>query len=205
MDSNDPKSQSDAQREREKQIQLDNTRAKFAAFSHGHAPSKANVVSVSATKTGLIPMVVFWCVLMAGLYWAMAHYLEPKQLQIQANGDLVITRARDGHFYAPGTINGQAATFLVDTGASLVSVSDAFAATAGLQGGTAATFQTANGPRPGRIVEGNTITIGPLQVRNMRVGVGLSAGANNEVLLGQSFLSRFNITMGQKEMVLRLR
>ncbi len=148
-------------------------------------------------------MLVFWCVVMAGMYFAMAHYLKPKQAQVLANGDLRITRAQDGHFYTTGTINGMPAVFLVDTGASLVSVSEQFAANAGLKGGVPTTFKTANGDRRGRVVGGNTVTIGPVVVTNIRVGVGLSAGADNEVLLGQSFLSRFNITIGQREMVLR--
>lgn len=187
------------------QRQLDTTRARFSAFSRQHLSVKPALKTVSATKTGLIPMLVFWCVVMAGTYFAMAHYLKPKQAQVLANGDLVITRARDGHFYTTGTINGQAAVFLVDTGASLVSVSDQFAATAGLEGGIPTTFKTANGDRRGRVVGGNTVAIGPIIVTNMRVGVGLSAGADNEVLLGQSFLSKFNITIGLREMVLRPR
>ena len=191
--------------EQDKQRQLDATRERFSSFSKQHLAPAPRLSTLSATKTGLIPMLVVWGIVMAGLYFAMAHYLKPQAAQVLANGDLVITRAQDGHFYTTGTINGHAAVFLVDTGASLVSVSEPFAATAGLRGGTPTTFKTANGDRPGRIVGGNTVAIGPVRVTNMRVGVGLSAGADNAVLLGQSFLSRFNITMGERELVLRPR
>ncbi len=191
----------DAQREREKQRQLDDTRARFSAFSRQHLEEKA----ISPTRTGLIPMMIFWCVVMGLLYLLMTHYLQPKQAQVRANGELVIKRAHDGHFYVLGTVNGQPARFMVDTGASLVSVSEALAQKARIQGGVPTTFNTANGKRSGRIVEGVDIAIGPVSVSNVRVGVGLHMGDDSEALLGQSFLSKFDITMGKNQMVLRAR
>lgn len=160
---------------------------------------------MSPTKTGLIPMMVFWCVVMGLLYLAMTHYLKPKQVQVLANGDLVIKRSYDGHFYTLGTVNGRDAKFLVDTGASLVSVSEAFAQQALIRGGVPTTFKTANGDRLGRVVEGVGVAIGPVRMSNVKVGVGISAGEENEVLLGQSFLSKFDITINKNQMVLRAR
>lgn len=191
----------DAQREREKQRQLDETRTRFSLFSRKHLGEK----TMSPTKTGLIPMLIFWCVVMALLYLLMTQYLKPRQAQVQANGDLVIQRSQDGHFYTLGTVNGQEAKFMVDTGASLVSVSEAFAQKARIGGGMPTTFGTANGNRPGRIVEGVDIAIGPVRVSNVTVGVGLHMGEDNEALLGQSFLSKFDITMSKNQMVLRAR
>jgi aspartyl protease family protein len=192
---------SNAQREREKQRQLDETHAKFSTFSRENLGNK----SVSAAQTGLIPMMIFWCAVMGLLYLLMTHYLKPKQAQVLANGDLVIQRSTDGHFYTLGTINGQEAKFMVDTGASLVGVSEAFAQRAFLPGGRPATFNTANGSQAGRIVDGVGIAIGPVSVSNVRVGVGLRMGDDNEALLGQSFLSKFDITMTKNQMVLRAR
>ncbi|MDO8448868.1 MAG: retropepsin-like aspartic protease, partial [Rhodoferax sp.] len=130
---------------------------------------------------------------------------KPKQARVLANGDLVINRSQDGHFYTTGTINGREARFMVDTGASLVSVSEKFAQKAFIRGGVPAMFHTANGDRPGRIVEGLGVSIGPVSVTNVKVGVGLNLGDENEALLGQSFLSKFDITMGKNQMVLRSR
>jgi aspartyl protease family protein len=192
----------DRQREREKQEQLDATRAKFSAFSRQNLN---RTKPTSALKQGLLPMLVFWCVVMALLYGAMSHYLKPKQAQVQANGELVIARARDGHFYTPGTVNGTPVNFLIDTGATLVSVSESLAQTAGLSGGMPTTFQTANGTRPGRLVEGVDITVGPLRVSKVKVGVGLQMAAQNDGLLGQSFLSHFDVLMGKDQLELRPR
>ena len=103
---------SQAQREREKQLQIDKTRSKFALFSRNHLSAKV----LSPTKIGLVPMLIFWFVVMGLLYMAMTHYLKPNQAQVTAYGDLVISRSQDGHFYTMGRINGREARFMVDKG-----------------------------------------------------------------------------------------
>lgn len=191
----------EAQREREMQRKIDETRATFSVFSRKHIGAKV----VSPIKTGLIPMMIFWCAVMGLLYMLMTHYLKPKQAQVLANGDLVINRSQDGHFYTTGKVNGKEAKFMVDTGASLVTVSEEFAQKAFILGGVSTTFKTANGDRLGRVVEGVGVSIGPVRVTNVKVGVGLHADDESEALLGQSFLSKFDITMGKNQMVLRSR
>jgi len=195
----------DAQRERDKQRQLDDTRHKFASFTSNNMPRNSPPKETSSRQTGLIPMLLFWFAVMGLVYGLMTYYLKPKQAQVLANGDLVIPRAQDGHFYTPGSVNGREVMFLVDTGASLVSVSEPLAQAAGVNGGVPTTFQTANGERSGRVASGVDVAVGPLRVSNVKVGVGLSLGDDNQALLGQSFLSKFDISLGQNQMVLRAR
>ena len=57
---------------------------------------------------------------------------------------------KDGHFYASGSINGRPVNFLVDTRATLVTVSETFAREAGLSSGIPTVFRTANGDLQGR-------------------------------------------------------
>lgn len=156
-------------------------------------------------KWGPLAIVVFWMVVMGGLYLAMTHYLKPKSVTVSATGELTIPRDRDGHFYARGSINDQPVTFLVDTGASLVTVSEALAGSAGLGRGVPTVFQTANGTLNGRIVTDVAVTVGPLTVSGIRVGVGLVGDAQEKALLGQSFLARFDITLFKYQMVLKAR
>jgi aspartyl protease family protein len=156
-------------------------------------------------KWGPLGIVLFWMVVMGALYLAMAHYLKPKAVTVSASGDLIIPRDRDGHFYALGAIDGQPVTFLVDTGASLVTVSEALAQSAGLGRGVPTVFQTANGPLNGRIVTDVPVTVGPLTVSGVRVGVGLVGDAQGKALLGQSFLARFDINLSKDQMILRAR
>jgi aspartyl protease family protein len=66
-------------------------------------------------------------------------------------------------------------------------------------------FTTANGQRPGRIVTGVPVEVGPVSVSAVRVGVGLTGFDSHDALLGQSFLSRFEILLQQDRMVLRPR
>ncbi|MEJ8855937.1 retropepsin-like aspartic protease [Variovorax robiniae] len=111
----------------------------------------------------------------------------------------------DGHFRMRGTVNGQPAVFLVDTGATFVGISDDLARRANLHGGAPVQFHTANGVRASRVVEGVNVTAGSLAVPNgVKVAVG-TIGLGNDVLLGQSFLSHFEITMNGKQMVIRNR
>ncbi|TXT36285.1 MAG: aspartyl protease family protein [Comamonadaceae bacterium] len=191
----------DAQREKEKQRQMDETRSKFSSFTRQNLGVKTG----SPRQLGLIPMMIFWCAVMGLLYMLMTHYLQPRQAKVMANGDLVIKRSQDGHFYTLGTVNGVDAKFMVDTGASLVTVSDDFAKKALIRGGVTTTFKTANGDAQGRIVDGVGVSIGPVSVTNVRVGVGLRGHEASDALLGQSFLSKFDIIMGKDQMVIRPR
>lgn len=50
-----------------------------------------------------------------------------------------------------------------------------------------------------------SVAIGPVSVSNVKVGVGLRMDDENDALLGQSFLSNFDITMGKDQMILRTR
>lgn len=156
-------------------------------------------------KWGPLGIVVFWMAVMGVLYVAMNHYLKPKPLVISASGDLIISRARDGHFYAMGSVNGKTAKFLVDTGASLVTVSEQFAREAGMASGESAVFKTANGDLRGRIVRDVPVGLGPLDVSGVRVAVGFVGHEVGDALLGQSFLSKFEITLQKDQMTLRKR
>ncbi len=155
-------------------------------------------------KWAPLGIVVFWLTIMAGLYFGFKQYEKPK-MTISANGDLVIKRAIDGHFYVAGHVNGKPVKFLVDTGASLVGVSKQFAQTNGLIGGEPTTFNTANGQLLGRIVANVPIKVGPISVSGIRVGVGLEGNEVNDALLGQNFLSKFDVVLRENQMILRPR
>lgn len=156
-------------------------------------------------KWAPLGVVLFWLLVMGLLYMAMTHYLKPKPLVISATGDLFIPRARDGHFYATGSVNGKTANFMVDTGASLVTVSEQFAHEAGLSAGVPTRFQTANGDMAGRIVADVPVALGPLDVSGVRIAVGLVGHEVSDALLGQSFLAKFDIELQKEHMILRKR
>ena len=171
-------------------------------------PGTATRSTQAVAIRGAFGIVVFWLVLAGALYLGFSHY-ESQRKAARApyateGGALVVPRGADGHFRLPGSVNGHAVEFLVDTGASLVTVSDAFARRAGLGAGQSVTFQTANGTRQGRVVRDVPVSAGHLGLGQAVVGVGLDTG-QDIALLGQSFLARFDMEVTARQMVVRLR
>ncbi|MEE1654376.1 retropepsin-like aspartic protease [Brachymonas sp. G13] len=166
--------------------------------------------SVARTaRLGTVWILLFWLLLGAGLYYVFQLQEQRQQDRYQSYtnsvGELVIPRSPDGHFYVKGEINGEPLRFMVDTGASMVVVSDAFADRAGLQGGARAIFQTANGERPGRVLRDVPVLAGGLSHSRTEVGIGLIMDNDDFGLLGQSFLSQFDLLIQDRQMVLRPR
>ncbi|MEO7320421.1 MAG: retropepsin-like aspartic protease [Nitrosospira sp.] len=79
-----------------------------------------------------------------------------------------------------GKINGHPMDFMVDTGASTVSISRDIALNAHLPRGMPATFLTANGPVRGEIVSGQTIEAGGIVVEGLSVGIGVQGNVARE-------------------------
>ena len=109
--------------------------------------------------------------------------------------------ARDGHYYVEGSVNGTPLRFMIDTGATYVSVSDKFAASARLPEGVTGYFSTANGTVAGKIVKGQAVEAEGFKVSGLSVAV--TPLGSKQGLLGQNFLRRFEIS--QSDGVMRLR
>ena len=155
-------------------------------------------------RRGAWGITAFWLLLLGLLFLGFDHLEKRRTAGYQAHegqgGELVIPRERDGHFYVTGRVNGQPVSFLVDTGATSVTVSEAFAQRAGLQGGEPVTFQTANGALPGRLLRQVPVQAGHLALPGVTVAVGMVGKPPEVALLGQNFLSRYDIQILQTEM-----
>lgn len=118
---------------------------------------------------------------------------------------IVLTAGSGGHFLTQGQINGRAAQLMVDTGATLVSMSASDAERMGLayKDGEPVRMSTANGVTPGWKVKLNSVRIGDVTAHE--VDAIVSMGAMPYVLLGNSFLSRFQMTRNNDQMVLEKR
>jgi aspartyl protease family protein len=175
----------------------------------GSADSSSTAAVRKTARAGAVGVTVFWLVLLAIVYLGVRQFEQSRAARFKpyaiSSTEMVIPRSPDGHFYVEGEINGQAVFFLVDTGASNVVVTDAFAQQANLQGGKPTTFMTANGPRPGRILRNVPVLAGTLSAPAVEVGVGLVGPADDLALLGQSFLSKFDVSMGKDHMVIKMR
>ena len=118
---------------------------------------------------------------------------------------IVLHAGSNGHFRAQGQINGRTVTFLVDTGASAVSMGAAEAERIGLnyRAGQPVQMQTANGSTTGWLLKLNSVRLGSTDV--FEVDAIVSAAPMPYVLLGNSYLTRFQMTRTNDQMVLERR
>lgn len=115
---------------------------------------------------------------------------------------IVLAADSGGHFFADGRVNGRAARFIVDTGATLVAMGRGDAERLGIdwRKGRRGTSATANGPVEMHVVRLDSVRVGDVELHG--VDAAVLAGSIPYVLLGNSFLSRFQ--MKRENDVLRL-
>ena len=107
---------------------------------------------------------------------------------------VVLTADKNGHFVSSGSINGASVRFLVDTGATMVSMSVEDARRAGVNYlvGERGYSQTANGVTAVYKVKLGQVTIGDISLRDVD-GVVHENSALPVVLLGMSFLGQLEM------------
>jgi aspartyl protease family protein len=115
---------------------------------------------------------------------------------------VVLTADSQGHFQSLGSINGQTVNFLVDTGATWVILGQAEAQRIGLkaQQGTRVRVNTANGTVDGHEHRLDRVRLGDAEVRDVKAVV--LPQPMPFVLLGNSFLTRFQMVRVNDQMTL---
>jgi aspartyl protease family protein len=118
---------------------------------------------------------------------------------------IVLPVGSGGHFFTLGQINGRTTQMMVDTGATGIGISAADADRMGInyKSGTPMQASTANGVISGWRVKLNSVQVGDVIVRD--VDAAVTSGQMPYVLLGNSFLSRFQMTRTNDQMVLEKR
>src|SRR5450830_1395077 len=116
-----------------------------------------------------------------------------------------LTSDSAGHFKSQGSINGQIMQFVVDTGATVVSIGRPDAERMGLAflGGQPVQMQTANGTAQGWRIQLHSVRIGDVEVFD--VDAVVTPQPMPVVLLGNSFLDRFQMHRVSDQMVLEKR
>jgi aspartyl protease family protein len=115
---------------------------------------------------------------------------------------IVLSAGSGGHFLTTGSINGKPVTFMVDTGATFVSMGVAQAEKVGVdyKKGVRGVSNTANGPMVVYQVKLASVRVGDVQVYDVDALIG--AASLDFVLLGNSFLTRFQMKRENDTMTL---
>lgn len=123
--------------------------------------------------------------------------------QVGGAKELVLRANRQHHYVAPGKINGVSVTFLLDTGASGISVPERVAKQAGLVGSYPVQAQTANGTVIVYLTRIKRLTLGPFELSNIAGNINPKM-QGRQVLLGMSGLKQFELIQRNGHLVLRL-
>ena len=121
---------------------------------------------------------------------------------ISRGSRIVLTAGSGGHFVTAGQINGKAVQFMVDTGATSVAMGAQDADRAGInyKAGQVIGISTANGNTQGYRIKLNSVRIGDVEVFD--VDAVVTPQAMPYMLLGNSFLTRFQMTRESDQMTL---
>lgn len=131
---------------------------------------------------------------------------NPNQSPQSVHGDnfveVQLASSRQGHYLAGGQINGQAVTFLLDTGATAVAIPERLAGALQLPIGAPITINTANGRATAHRTRLASLRLGEIELRD--VAALIAPGMDgDEVLLGMSALKQLEFTQKGGTLVLR--
>ncbi|NBC48263.1 MAG: TIGR02281 family clan AA aspartic protease [Gammaproteobacteria bacterium] len=138
----------------------------------------------------------------------LSHKRNPNQdLALQAGPSgapqVVLQQNRSGHYVATGSINGEEVVFMLDTGATTVSLPLELARQLGLRLQPGGMSKTANGLVRTWTTRLDRVSLGGLSARNLRATV-LPNFPGDQVLLGMDFLRRFELIQRGGELTIRL-
>jgi len=161
-------------------------------------------------RAGRVLLVLAWC---AGLFLATRFFGDWEQRQENPNTQVSSQQGEgfievklvgngQGHFVADGQINGQPVNFMLDTGATDVSIPAGLAQRLNLEKGAAVTLSTANGRSRGYRTRLQQLKLGDIVLHDVRalVAPGLSG---DQVLLGMSALKQLEFTQRGGTLLLR--
>ncbi|MCP5245349.1 MAG: retroviral-like aspartic protease family protein [Burkholderiales bacterium] len=111
--------------------------------------------------------------------------------EVIGDGVLELLQSYDGHYFSSGTVNAVPVVFMIDTGATIVSVSSEIAALAGIKKCAPIKVSTANGIVNACIAKVAEVTFGSYQITDIDVIV--LPNMSGDALLGMNVLRNFRI------------
>lgn len=161
-------------------------------------------------KAGRIMMILAW---IAGLLLAMHFFSLWEERQNNPNPspasqhtgstiEVTLESNRQGHYLFNGQINQQDVTFIIDTGASQVSIPAKLGERLGLSPGAPIALNTANGRTTGHRTEIATLSMGDIQLHEVPALL-VPNMEQDYVLLGMSALNHLEFTQRSGTLLLR--
>ena len=164
-----------------------------------------------SARIGMGMMMLMWLVLLALLssyfwVWGESERNPNKNVlnTVSSEGmrEVVLQRNRYGHYVASGEINGEEVEFMLDTGASDISIPMHVAKRLGLKRGAVMTYQTAKGPAQVYVTRLDSVALGNIELKNVRGSINPNV-RDNSILLGMAFLKHIEFTQRGDTLTLR--
>lgn len=157
----------------------------------------ASLVGMRLSAAKVVKMALAWVAIFAfafaifafrGEFGALGQRLRAEALGTPvASGEMLrIPRAEDGHYWVEASVNGVPARFLIDSGASITTISRSTAAAAGVRPGYRVPVETANGTVDMARASAGRFAVGSIERTDMTVFV---SGQDNVNVIGMNFLS----------------
>ena len=155
-------------------------------------------------------IVIAWILGLGMLTWFFGHYLDRQHnpnedvMSSSHSGstEVLLERNREGHYVASGRINGRPVTFMLDTGATMVSVPGRLADKLSLARGPMMQVTTANGNIPVYSTILDEVQLGGIVLRNIRASINPYMD-DDDILLGMSFLKQLDFSQEGNTLTLR--
>jgi aspartyl protease family protein len=117
---------------------------------------------------------------------------------------VILKRNRYGHYVASGLINGKPVEFMLDTGASDVSIPESLARKLGLRRGRPVQYRTANGTITAHQTTLDTVQLGDIVIGPVSASIN-PGSRDHSVLLGMSFLKHLDFNQQGDTLTLKTR
>ncbi len=174
-------------------------------------PPEVQTLDNQTKQLGKGMIIIAWVLVFGMLVWFFGvlekNKRNPNQnvsTQVLSGGEkeVVLQSGSYGHYIATGKINDIKVTFLVDTGASYVSVPESVAKKIGLKKGREMLVSTANGNVSVYATTLEEISIGEIKLHDIKADINPHMDGN-EILLGMSFLRNLSVTHHGDQLTIR--
>lgn len=182
----------------------------------------AGVVGMHRNIGEMVKNLLIWAVIILGLATGWLYQEQAKDMVLRVAGGLapgrpvtvtdqngqavLIRKSLNGHFEAAGSVNGEAVSFLIDTGATSIALSHEDALRIGFTDDDLSysmIINTANGQGRAAAVRLDSVVVGTVVRERLRALV-VEPGQLEQSLLGMNFISSLTaFEMRRDEVVLR--